>query len=376
MGLRRLKVGITGEGGFIGNHVRNTLGLHLHEFVHIPFERSFMNSAALLKDFVAKCDVIIHLAGVNRHEDPEILAETNVDMARKLVEALESAKTTPHLIFSSSIQELTENPYGFSKQQCREIFIGWSDRTGGKFSGLIIPNVFGPFGKPFYNSVIATFCHQLTHRETPVINNDSLVQLIYVGDLVNVILEEIREATSQFKRVVLPTKQIRVSEILSLLIDFQHNYFLQGIIPELKSSFELNLFNTFRSYIDHVSFFPVRYVKHTDPRGTFVEIIRLNGGGQFSFSTTLPGVTRGNHFHTRKIERFSVIKGKALIQLRKIGSEDTLDFVLDGDNPSYVDMPIWYTHNIKNIGDEDLYTNFWINEMFNPDNPDTFAADV
>jgi UDP-2-acetamido-2,6-beta-L-arabino-hexul-4-ose reductase len=128
--------------------------------------------------------------------------------------------------------------------------------------------------------------------------------------------------------------------------------------------------------MDIKNHFPVSFVEHVDDRGSFVEIIRLGVGGQVSFSTTVPGITRGNHYHTRKIERFAVIKGKALIQLRRIGTDEVLDFYLDGDAPSYVDMPIWYTHNIKNIGDEVLYTNFWINEFYAPNDPDTYFENV
>ena len=144
----------------------------------------------------------------------------------------------------------------------------------------------------------------------------------------------------------------------------------------LKDKFEHNLFNTYRSYIDYKTHFPVKFTQHTDPRGAFVEVIRLGIGGQCSFSTTVPDITRGNHYHTRKIERFAVIKGKALIQLRKIDTDEVLDFYLDGTEPAYVDMPIWYTHNIKNIGAEDLYTIFWIDEPFNPEDADTYFESV
>lgn len=128
--------------------------------------------------------------------------------------------------------------------------------------------------------------------------------------------------------------------------------------------------------MDIANYFPVKLTQHTDDRGSFVEIIRLEVGGQVSFSTTKPNITRGNHFHTRKIERFAVIKGKALIQLRKIGTDEVLNFELNGDEPAYVDMPIWYTHNIKNIGDDILYTNFWINEFFDPNDADTYFEEV
>lgn len=138
----------------------------------------------------------------------------------------------------------------------------------------------------------------------------------------------------------------------------------------------MNLFNTFRCYIDYSGHFPIKLIQHSDPRGVFVETIRLGIGGQVSFSTTIPGITRGNHYHTRKIERFTVIKGKARIQLRKIGTEEVLNFELDGSEPAYVDMPIWYTHNITNIGKDELYTQFWINEWYDPEDGDTYFEPI
>jgi UDP-2-acetamido-2,6-beta-L-arabino-hexul-4-ose reductase len=161
-----------------------------------------------------------------------------------------------------------------------------------------------------------------------------------------------------------------------MLETYKKAYFEGHCFPELNSKFEINLFNTFRSYIDHSTHYPVRLKKNTDQRGIFIETIKTSLGGQFSFSTTLPGVTRGNHFHTRKIERFIVIKGKAVIELRRTGTIETLRFELDGEQPSFVDMPIWYTHNITNVGDQELITLFWINELFNPDEPDTYFETV
>jgi len=167
-----------------------------------------------------------------------------------------------------------------------------------------------------------------------------------------------------------------VSEVLALLKKYKNTYQDDGEIQNISSVFELNLFNTFRCYMNIKEHFPVKMVEHVDSRGSFVEILRLGIGGQVSFSTTLPGVVRGNHFHTRKIERFAVIKGQALIQLRRINTVEVLEFYLDGKEPSYVDMPIWYTHNIKNIGEEVLYTSFWINEPYNPEDSDTYFTEV
>jgi UDP-2-acetamido-2,6-beta-L-arabino-hexul-4-ose reductase len=371
-----LKIGITGQAGFVGTHLYNNLGLHPEEFERVPFNRDFFSNQQLLEQFVLQCDVILHLAAMNRHNDPQVIFDTNIELAQKLVDALESTKSRAHVIFSSSTQEERDNEYGKSKKVGRELLHNWSIKSGGKFSGLIISNVFGPFGYPNYNSVIATFCHQLTHHETPTIAVDGELKLIYVGELVEVILSEIRSAKSQAELVVPYTATAKVSQILSLLEKYKSEYQEKGIIPSIATTFELNLFNTFRCYMDIKNHFPVSFVEHVDDRGSFVEIIRLGVGGQVSFSTTVPGITRGNHYHTRKIERFAVIKGKALIQLRRIGTDEVLDFYLDGDAPSYVDMPIWYTHNIKNIGDEVLYTNFWINEFYDPNDPDTYFENV
>ena len=208
------------------------------------------------------------------------------------------------------------------------------------------------------------------------------MNLIYVNELVAVIIDIIKDVikttefnTASFEYKVPHTSTKKVSEILNLLISYKENYIGKGVFPSLEDPFEKALFNTFRCYVPK-EHYPASFEKHTDNRGSFVEIARANTSGQFSFSTTVPGITRGNHFHTRKAERFAVIRGKALIQLRKIGTDEVIDYYLDGDAPSYVDMPIWYTHNIKNIGDEELITLFWINEPYNPEDADTYFENV
>ena len=228
---------------------------------------------------------------------------------------------------------------------------------------------------PFYNSVISTFCHQLVNGKTPSIETDAALNLIYINELVKKIIDLFNTETNE--NVLLAyTDTYKVSEILELLIRFKEKYFENGQIPCFNNQFEINLFNTFRSYFNLNTHFPIKYKNNIDERGNFVEIIRLEIGGQVSFSTTKKEITRGNHFHTRKIERFSVIKGRALIQLRKIGTNEVFDYYLSGDEPAYVDMPIWYTHNIKNIGEEELYTMFWINEFYDANDPDTYFEKV
>ena len=371
-----IKVGITGQDGFVGKHLFNTLGLFPDEFQRVEFQRNFFENETNLDNFVSQCDVIVHLAAMNRHESQEVIYETNVNLVQKLVASLERTNSKPHVLLSSSSQEERDNLYGKSKKEGREIVANWAKKNQAIFTGLIIPNVFGPFGKPFYNSVIATFCHQVSHNEIPKIDVDGHLKLIYVGELTQEIINQIRTKNHQPKLEIQNTSEKRVSEILALLQHYKSEYQDKGSIPTLQSTFELNLFNTFRCYMDIATHFPVKLMQHTDDRGSFVEIIRLEVGGQVSFSTTKPNITRGNHFHTRKIERFAVIKGKALIQLRKIGTDEVLNFELNGDEPAYVDMPIWYTHNIKNIGDDILYTNFWINEFFDPNDADTYFEEV
>jgi UDP-2-acetamido-2,6-beta-L-arabino-hexul-4-ose reductase len=374
--MSRRRVGITGQQGFIGKALFNSLGLLPNEFERVPFERDFFEDQVKLEKFVSECDVIVHLAAINRHHDLEVIYETNISLVKKLLNALEKSKSKAHVLFSSSSQEERDNLYGRSKKEGRELLSNWASKSEALFTGMIIPNVFGPFGNPYYNSFIATFSHQLTHGEQPKIDVDGYVKLIYVTELVNIFIQEIRSKIGNTLLNIPHSSEHNVSEILKILEMYKVQYFESGIIPELNYPFEVNLFNTFRSYIDHKNHFPIKYLNNIDSRGSFTEIIRMNVGGQVSFSTTIPGIIRGNHYHTRKIERFSVIKGKALIQLRKIGTTEVLEFYLDGDQPAYVDVPIWYTHNIKNIGEEELYTIFWINEFYDSNDPDTYFENV
>ena len=369
------KIGITGQSGFIGTHLYNYFGIK-EDIERIPFEDSYFENENKLKEFVQQCDVIVHLAALNRHEDPKVIYDTNIKLVQKLINSLEETGVTPHILFSSSTQEEQDNFYGRSKKDGREMLISWAEKSGAMFTGMIIPNVFGPFGQPFYNSVIATFCFQLTHGEQPEIHIDGQLKLVYINELVEEFYRVISNGLSVNKHIVNHTSDKKVTEILSSLLSFKSQYFEKGIIPNLVNTFEKNLYNTFLCYIDHKNFFPFYLKKHSDNRGSFVELIKLNSGGQVSFSSTVPGITRGNHFHTRKAERFAVIKGKARIELRRIGTDEVLSFELDGENPSFVDMPVWYTHNITNLGDEDLLTMFWINENYIPEDGDTYFEKV
>lgn len=367
-----IKIGITGQSGFIGTHLYNHLGLHPDLYQRIPFEDVFFDSEEKLRFFVKQCDVIIHLAAMNRHEDQQIIYNTNISLIKKLIDSLEKEKIAPHIFFSSSTQEALENLYGRSKKEGQELFEIWAKQNNASFTGLIIPNVFGEFSHPNYNTFIATFAHKLIQGEEPQVMVDNQVKLIYVGSLCRFII-------SQFDNKGINKIQLhydferKVTDILHQFQEYNELYYKKGYIPFLRDRNDLNLFNTYRSFIPPRM---IQLTKHVDERGVFVETIRLKTGGQISFSTTMPSVVRGNHYHTRKIERFAVIKGKACVQLRKIGTNKVYDFELGGDNPSYIDMPVWYTHNITNIGTDELYTQFWINEWYDPNDSDTYLEKV
>ena len=371
-----IKIGITGQAGFIGTHLYNYLATNKEEVECIPFKDDFFSDQAKLKKFVKQCDVIVHLAALNRHNEPQVIYDTNIGLIKQLISALEETNSNPHILFSSSIQEERDNIFGKSKREGREILANWAENNGVPFTGMVIPNVFGPFGNPYYNSVVATFSHQLTHDEMPEIEVDANIKLIYIGDLVRIVYYLIKNRVADNEFRVPPTDEAKVSEILTLLQSFKGLYLDKGIFPDLNDPFERNMFNTFVCYIDHQKYYPFKLNQNADNRGTFVETMKLQSGGQVSFSTTKAGIIRGNHFHTRKAERFAVIKGKALIQLRRVGTEKVMSFELDGNEPCYVDMPIWHTHNITNTGNDDLYTIFWISEIYDPNDPDTFFENV
>lgn len=367
-----MRIGITGQAGFVGTHLYNRLGLEPEKYERIAFEDSFFEDEAKLRSFVAQCDVIVHLAAMNRHESEQVIYDTNIRLNRDLIAAMEAEGVRPHVLFSSSTQEERDNLYGRSKREGREMIQAWAQRTGASFTGLVVPNVYGEFSRPNYNTFIATFAYKLTHGEQPTIMTDGDVKLIYVGSLCKFIMAQFE--SRGVRRVDVPHDfERKVSGILAQFESFKALYFEQGFIPELKDSNDINLFNTFRSYIEPRC---VKLIQHTDARGVFVETIKLGVGGQVSFSTTVPGITRGNHFHTRKIERFTVIKGKAVIELRKIGGHEVFRFELNGTEAAYVDMPVWYTHNITNVGDDELYTQFWINEWYNSEDGDTYFETV
>lgn len=369
-----MKILISGHNGFVGKHLIRKLkcikSQHEIDFLTKP---NFQSNDLVNK--ISPNDIIFHFAGVNRDANDEEVYKKNNKINQLLHSALEEIKFKGKLLFTSSIQEDSNTLYGKAKKNARLKFEEQSTSLGYKFYGVIAPNIFGPFCSPNYNSFIATFSSMIINKETPKIDNDSKVSLIYIGDFI----DEIVKILDSDKPIDLNKRKINqynVSEILVKLNMFNDLYINKGQIPNVSLHFDLCLFNTFRSYIDINSLYPRKYQEFKDTRGVFSELSRAFSEGQTSYSKTKKGEIRGNHFHTRKIERFSVIKGKAKIQLREILSEDVSEFIIDGSPASYIDMPIWYTHNIQNIGDEDLITIFWINEHYEEDTSDTYLENV
>ena len=370
-----MKVTITGQDGFIGFHLYNTIKYKFHKIELIDFRKNYFKESDKIDQIFRSTDVIIHLAGLNRHDDENYLLDQNIILGKKIIDSIIRINFKGKLIFASSIQQKDDNAYGVSKRKSVENFFNASSKYAFTFINLVIPNVFGPFCKPNYNSFIATFCYNSLNKKKNIIKKNKDVPLIYIDNLVHQIIQKIKVgSTDEFK--VIEDIDIKVNEVKNIIDDFNQVYFKNGNIPDLNNPFKINLFNTFHSYIEPENFFPRKHRLINDDRGSFAEILRSTSKGQVSFSVTNPGHTRGNHFHTRKIERFSVLEGEAEINIKKIGSNKIHTFTLSGKNPCYVDMQVWYTHNVKNIGDKNLITLFWINEFYNENDSDTFFEKV
>jgi len=372
--MSKTKIGITGIDGFVGSHLKDRL-LREENVEVLDFEDSYFEEFEKLKSFTENCDVLVHLAAMNRG-DQELLYSVNVGIVEKLMDALQQTDSRPHVIFSSSIQCRLDNPYGKSKKEGARLLSRWARQNNAALSILIIPNIFGDRGKPFYNSVVATFCHQLTHDMQPEIHQDREFGLLYINELVEEICKTIKNRPKGVDSVEIPpTKSIMVSEILAVLNRFKEMYYDKRIVPNLEAGFEQQLYNTFVTYMENSDYeqFPVI---HCDDRGNLFEVVKQERGGQVFFSTTKPAVTRGNHYHTRKMEKFCVVKGEAVIRLRRIGTDEVIEYNVSGSKPASIEMPIFYTHSIENVGAEDLLTLFWTNELFDRDDPDTFYENV
>jgi UDP-2-acetamido-2,6-beta-L-arabino-hexul-4-ose reductase len=321
--------------------------------------------------FAEGCDAVVHFAGMNRGDD-QVLYATNLALTRTLLEACAAAGARPHLVFSSSTHVERETAYGRSKRACGQLMGEWAARNGARFTELILPHVFGEGGLPFYNSVVSTFCHQLARGEPCSVDPGAEVEPLHAQAVCRSILDLVRSGHSG--RVRLEGRRISVKELHASLAEMAADYAAQ-IVPDLRDPFRRDLFNTYRSCLfpDH---YPVALRRHSDPRGSLVETVKARQGGQSFISDTRPGITRGNHYHTRKFERFLVLAGEAEIRLRRLESGEIHRFPVSGEAPCYVDMPTFHTHCITNTGSGLLVTLFWSSEIFDPNDPDTFMEPV
>jgi UDP-2-acetamido-2,6-beta-L-arabino-hexul-4-ose reductase len=364
------RIGITGASGLIGWHLACAIKAVGRDEIRLA-GRSEFSDPARLDDFVAGCDVIVHLAGLNRGDASEV-EETNVWLADQLAAAVERSGSGPMVIFANSTHRDLNTPYGRSKRRAAALFEKSSQRNSFPFVDMVLPNVFGELGRPFANSAVSTFCHQLANDEVPRIIEDREVELVHTQDVAERILTGTETPNSRVMRI--RGHDIKVSDLLQRLRDLAAEYG-GAMLPELPTRFDRQLFNTLRSYrfLSHPSE-PLHL--HEDERGAFVELAKRRGDGQVSYSWTHPGVTRGNHFHLEKIERFVVLEGQADIKVRKLFSEDVLTVAVDGRQPCAVDMPTLHTHSITNTGSGVLLTMFWVDEIFDPARPDTFVEPV
>lgn len=361
----RAPVGITGAYGFLGTHVRlacRTRGVEAR-----LAGRDTFASDEELDAFVAGVDAIVHAAGVNRGTDGEVRSG-NVDAARRLADALRRAGRPVTVVYASSTQVDRDNVYGRAKAEAGRVLEETAVSAGGRFASVVLPNLFGEFGRPRYNSVVATFCDRLVHGEAPVVDRDAPLSLLHAQDAAGALL-----GAAAGDAVSLIPRSIGVADLAATLCEM-HRQYVGGVLPSTADRFDRALFNTYRS------FWPDAYrstpTQHTDARGWLFEAVRARSEGQMFASLTRPGVVRGNHFHTRKFERFLVVQGRAIVRLRRILDGRVVTVPLDGATPSFVDIPTFTTHNIENVGDADLLTLFWTDEHFTPGDPDTYAEAV
>lgn len=366
-----MKVLVTGANGFIGKNLITEL--KRREGVEVlPFDIDTPEDK--LEEYCAKCDFVYNLAGVNRPEHTEEFMEGNFGFATTLVETLKKAGNTCPVMNSSSIQAALENPYGKSKKAGEDMMFAYGEQAGVHVYIYRFPNVFGKWCRPNYNSAVATFCYNIAHGLPIQVNDRSTVMhLVYIDDVV----EELLQALDGHPHVnadgycYVPVEhEITLGEIVTLLYSFRESRDNLMIPDMTEGSFEKKLYSTYLSYLPEEGFsYPL--VMHEDDRGSFTEILKSVDRGQVSINISKPGITKGNHWHHTKNEKFVVVSGRGLIRFRKYGTDEIIEYHVSGEKLEVVDIPTGYTHAIINEGDTDLVTLMWCNECFNPGKPDT-----
>ena len=376
---------ITGSNGFVGKNLVQALRnirdgkdktYNITTELNI-FEYDIDTDESRLDEYCQKADFVFNLAGVNRPKEESEFMHGNFGFASKLLNTLEKYKNFCPVMLSSSIQAELDNPYGQSKKAGEDLFFDYSKRTGAKVLVYRLQNVFGKWCRPNYNSAVATFCYNIAHG-LPITVNDReyMMTLVYIDDVVNELVNALegRESRRDEYCFVPVEHKITLGEIADLLYSFKESRNNLSVI-NTENAFVNKLYATYLSYLSEDEFsYPLKM--NCDARGSFTEILRTKDRGQFSVNISKPGITKGNHWHNTKNEKFVVVSGKGVIRFRKIGEDKVYEYFVSGDKIEVVDIPTGYTHNIENLGDTDMVTFMWANECFNPEKPDTFFEEV
>lgn len=365
-----INVVVTGAQGFIGRN----LCAHLQFRDDVRLEQIVRDESELeIERKLSNANVVVHLAGVNRPSDPTDFEIVNEVFTKQLLQIVAKNQKPCKIIFSSSTQAALENPYGSSKKNAEVALEHWVKSSGGQAVIFRLPGVFGKWCKPDYNSVVATFCHNIAHDKEITLNNPAtIIKLVYIDDVIRSLLQEVSQPLhpSCFSFLeAKPTYQVTLEELAEKIRQFHYGR-KQLYTPVFNSSFDRALYATYLSYLPENDF-QYNLPLHTDERGVLFECFKNTAFGQVFLSTTKKGITRGNHFHHTKAEKFLVIKGEAVVRFRKVGDDNVIEYPVTGERPSVVDIPPGYTHHIENTGTDDLIVLFWANEIFNNQLPDT-----
>lgn len=370
------RIVVTGSNGLLGYHA----AVHLHaancaagyKGGPLPYEvrrvdREAFLSDARLQGALTGADIVLHFAGVNRGDPAEVEA-ANPAIAARLVEACRGVGARPNIVYANSTHAAVQTPYGRGKARAAEMLSG----LGGVLTDLVLPHIFGEGGLPYYNNVTSTLIDQILQGAVPAINPDGRVSLLHAGRAADIAIEA--GLAGQHARVAPAGRPMSVPELHALLLRF-HELYSANVYPPLADDFEVELFNTYRA-ATYPGGWPRALKVHADPRGRLFEAVKGGSGGQTFLSTTLPGVTRGDHFHLGKVERFLVLEGEAVIRMRRVLGTTVHEYRVSGAAPAPVDMPTLHTHSIENVGPGPLLTLFWTHEQFDPQRPDTFTDKV
>lgn len=369
-----MKILVTGASGFVGKNLIATLDYLGHKV--LAYDRN--NTLSELDDYCAQADVVVHLAGINRPTDPEEYQKGNVGFTEHLCNALEKNKNKAPILVSSSIQAVLDNEYGRSKREGESVLINHMEQTGAPVWIYRFSNLFGKWSRPHYNTVIATWCHAISRNEPIQINDPNVsLNLMYIDDVVLELIRAINGTPTIVEEIycTVPTSyDVTLGEIADLLYAFKASRD-SLFVPNLKDGFEKKLYSTYLAFLPKDKFNYFLDMK-CDDRGSFTEFLKSPDRGQVSINISKPGITKGNHWHHSKNEKFLVVSGQGCIQFRDIFETEIIEYHVSGDKLEVIDIPTGYTHNIINTGTTDLITVMWVNEPFNPETPDTHYLEV